>query len=452
MTYETEHPLVRLVRELRQSLTAVRDVQPAFMDTATKADVLVGLASTEAMLAEVRLRVLAVADDVAEEHGARGVAAWFASATRSPLAGGRADLHLARALDGALPALARGLREGAVGVDQARAVARALAELPAEVDAETRGRAERVLVGHCSEFGPMELTRLGRHVLEVVAPEVAEAAEARRLLDLEASARDRSRLRLRRLGDGTTRLSAVLPDVTAARLATYLHAFTNPRRDDGSVRDTAAPDTAGLDGAASVTPHPLEAFTARPRQLAEAFGALLEGLDPVRLPVHGGDATTLVVTVGLGALRTELARASLPGIDDAEGLSAAQARRLACSARVIPAVLGGDGEVLDLGRGRRLFSPAQRRALVVRDGTCRAQGCTVPGAWTEAHHWSSWLDGGPTDLDNAVLLCSHHHHRVHDPGWTAIRLRDGRVRLEPRHAGQPGQHGRPLPSRARHAS
>ena len=182
---------------------------------------------------------------------------------------------------------------------------------------------------------------------------------------------------------------------------------------------------------------PVPVFTTRPRRLAEAFASLLESLDPTRLPLHGGDATTVVVTITLDALRTDLATATLPeaalaGGEDVDGLSAAQARRLACTARIIPAVLGGNSEVLDLSRTRRLFNGPQRRALAIRDRTCRAEHCTIPATWTEAHHWDPWHTGGPTNLDNAVLLCSHHHHRAHDPHHTAEPLPNGDIRFHRR--------------------
>ena len=70
---------------------------------------------------------------------------------------------------------------------------------------------------------------------------------------------------------------------------------------------------------------------------------------------------------------------------------------------------------IDLGRAKRLFTPAQRKALLIRDQTCRAEGCDIPGTWCDAHHLDPWHTGGPTDLDNGVLLCSHHHHRAPRP-------------------------------------
>ncbi|MDZ5621542.1 DUF222 domain-containing protein [Nocardioides sp. HM23] len=166
-----------------------------------------------------------------------------------------------------------------------------------------------------------------------------------------------------------------------------------------------------------------------PRRLGQAFCALLEHLDPTKLPQHGGDSTTVMVTIGLDSLRAELSAGSTVG---GEALSATAIRRLACNSAIIPVVLGGKGEILDLGRSRRLFSPAQRKAMRLRDQGCRAEGCTIPAAWTEAHHLKPWADGGNTDLGDAVLHCNHHHHRAHDPHYTAERLPNGDIRYHRR--------------------
>ena len=85
-------------------------------------------------------------------------------------------------------------------------------------------------------------------------------------------------------------------------------------------------------------------------------------------------------------------------------LSPATVRRLACDASLIPAVLGGHGEPLDVGRRHRLVTPAIRTALILRDRGCSFPGCTVPAAWTDAHHLTHWIDGGRTSL--ATSPCS----------------------------------------------
>lgn len=164
------------------------------------------------------------------------------------------------------------------------------------------------------------------------------------------------------------------------------------------------------------------------RRLAMAFAQLLETLDPRRLPIHGGDATTVVVTIGLDQIRAELAAAGHGLGDDSSRISAAQARRLACTANLIPAVLNGKSEILDLGRSRRLFTRAQRRAMAIRDGRCRAEGCTIPAAWCEAHHRRPWASGGRTDLDDGLLLCRWHHHRAHDDRYLHQVMPGGDIR------------------------
>ena len=139
------------------------------------------------------------------------------------------------------------------------------------------------------------------------------------------------------------------------------------------------------------------------------------------------------------SLKADLATADLIGAglvpgDELTGdqITAAQARRLACTAKILPVVLGGDSLPLDLGRTRRLYTPAQRKALLIRDRTCRGEGCDVPGTWCEAHHLDPWHAGGRTDLADGVLLCSHHHHQAHEPRWRLERLANGDYRFHPR--------------------
>ncbi|GAA2758229.1 hypothetical protein F4554_003353 [Actinopolymorpha rutila] len=93
-------------------------------------------------------------------------------------------------------------------------------------------------------------------------------------------------------------------------------------------------------------------------------------------------------------------------------------RRLACEADLIPVVLGGDGQVLDLGRSDRFFQEHQRRALAIRDGRhCHFPGCQIPEPRCVTHHMTAWDHGGPTDLANEVLLCRFHRTTVHHEGW-----------------------------------
>jgi len=420
-TDERTHPILSCARQVVEVVKDVAGIQPVFMTTGEKQAALVELARAEARLAELRLRVLAASDDVGEATGARDAAAWVSHATQADPQATRAEWHLAKSLE-RRELVAAGMRDGAVSVAQARVITRGLDDLPKELGPGLAVQAEDTLVGFCDRHRPAELRRLAARILDIVAPEIAEAELAKKLEAEENTAREKASLRFRRLGDGRTRISGVLPDAAAARLTGYLDAYGNPHRDHlneqdaGPFGETAAGETGE--------------FIPLHRRRAHALIALLEALDPSKLPEHGGEATTMVVTISLDQLRTDLATAGLldpTGDSDQIDITATHARRLACTAKILPAILGGKGEVLDLGRAQRLFTKAQRRALRLRDQHCRAEGCTIPATWTEAHHLKPWSEGGRTDLNDAVSLCSHHHHRIHDHRYRTDRLANGDI-------------------------
>jgi hypothetical protein len=112
-------------------------------------------------------------------------------------------------------------------------------------------------------------------------------------------------------------------------------------------------------------------------------------------------------------------------LDTGEHLPAATARRMACDAKIIPAVLGGESQILDLGRAARTVSGPLRRAVVLRDGCCTFPTCDIPPQWCVVHHPIHWADGGPTTLTNAVLVCSAHHDTAHRTGWQVRIAADG---------------------------
>ncbi|MFG6403449.1 DUF222 domain-containing protein [Microbacterium sp. P04] len=130
--------------------------------------------------------------------------------------------------------------------------------------------------------------------------------------------------------------------------------------------------------------------------------------------VPTGVSTTVVVRMNLTDLESGVGFGTIDGITQL--VSAATVRRMAADAQIIPCVLGGDSEILDWGRAKRLFTPAQKLASVERDGGCA--GCGLPPSMSVVHHIRWWArDGGPTDLSNAVVLCASCHHRIHDDGW-----------------------------------
>ncbi len=102
-------------------------------------------------------------------------------------------------------------------------------------------------------------------------------------------------------------------------------------------------------------------------------------------------------------------------------------RRLFCDANIVPIVLGGASEVLDVGRQCRLANRAQRRALRAMYRTCAHPHCTVPFDACRIHHVTYWERGGLSNLDNLVPLCERHHHLVHEGGWTLQLFSDRRT-------------------------
>ncbi len=97
----------------------------------------------------------------------------------------------------------------------------------------------------------------------------------------------------------------------------------------------------------------------------------------------------------------------------------AVAIRLACDAAITRVVLGPHSRLTDVGRTTRVVPPHLRRALAARDRGCRFPGCDRPLAWCHAHHVIHWLHGGPTNHHNIIHVCAHHHHLLHEGGWTA---------------------------------
>ena len=122
-----------------------------------------------------------------------------------------------------------------------------------------------------------------------------------------------------------------------------------------------------------------------------------------------------------------------PGVIEgtAVAVSAGTLERNLCDTGFLNITFDDHGNGIDLGREQRIFSPAQRAALAVRDGGCMWPGCDRPPAWTETHHLQHWKDDGPTDLDQGILLCRADHLRLHNEHWHITRDNTGRHWLTP---------------------
>ncbi len=109
-------------------------------------------------------------------------------------------------------------------------------------------------------------------------------------------------------------------------------------------------------------------------------------------------------------------------------LSAETIRRISCDASVALALDDAFGHTMFEGRSRRFPSGPQRREAFRRDRRCRFPGCTN-ATFTDVHHVVHWADQGPTDLENLVTLCNHHHHRVHSREWKVSGNANGVLRF-----------------------
>src|SRR3954468_17522014 len=139
----------------------------------------------------------------------------------------------------------------------------------------------------------------------------------------------------------------------------------------------------------------------------------------------GATGITPKPAAGQGALDTTAKPGGGAILGDLGTISAAEARIHACDCKLIPAVLGTKSELLDLGRQRRLITTPLRQALYLRDRGCAFPGCHRPPRHCQGHHIRHWADGGPTELGNLVLLCAHHHRRLHRSGWQVRIAADG---------------------------
>lgn len=384
------------------------------MSPSEQRQTLVELDRLASRLDELRMRILAAADraEVGAEAGASSTASWLAHVTRQVRPKASSELRLALALDERFEVTRRALADGALNVDQARVIVAAVDDLPADVDPTWRDLAEAHLVDQASHVDARTLKILGRRIFEVLDPESVDRREGEKLADEERRARAQTRFSMRDNGDGTHSGTFKIPDLHAAMLKKAVQSLAAPRR-VGEAR--------------------VDAETGRkrpyPELLGQAFCELVERFPADRLPDAGGVNATVVVTIGHELLLRGIGAATL---DDGTRISAAEARRLACEAAVIPMVLGGDSVPLDVGRTRRLHDRYQRLAMAQRDGGCTADGCDRPPSWCEGHHDQPWAAGGPTDVAHGRLLCFHHHRLAHDDRYRKTVLPDRRISLSRR--------------------
>ena len=332
-------------------------------------------------------------------HGVPTVS-WLASELRYTRSQAAAMVHHASDLS-RFSQLGDALRDGVANERQAQAVTQVLKKLPTDLGGEAEAKAQATMVGYCEQFNSHELGTLSRHLLEVVAPEVAEEAEAKRQ---ERELRDAQRnrhLNFSHDGHGSTTIKGSLPTADAALIQAQIDALAQQmHRTALELHDPGVTQPSW------------------PQRRADALVELARRVAIHReAPKHGGDRPHLVVLINYDDLLGDCHRA---GLADGTQLTAGQLRQYACDAGILPVILGGSSGVLDVGREQRLVTPDIRHALQVRDRGCVFPGCDRPAADCDAHHIIPWAHGGVTALSNLCLLCKHHHNLLEpDMKWAA---------------------------------
>ncbi|MDQ1546338.1 MAG: hypothetical protein QOH69_1242 [Actinomycetota bacterium] len=166
-----------------------------------------------------------------------------------------------------------------------------------------------------------------------------------------------------------------------------------------------------------------------PRSLERKRADILEGVLTAGLKATREGPTDMrtigevTAIISLKDLKSGTGFGILEGTD--EVIPASVIQELVCENGFCPVVVGSKGLPLYHGTRKRYFTRAQRRAMIARDGDrCIVPGCRCRAAQTNAHHVIFSINGGPTDIDNGVLLCPAHHHALHQ-GAFEIKMIDG---------------------------
>ncbi len=373
---------------LLSALDALAEVDASTLTGQEQAEMLRAVGRAEAKLFAIKTRLLSAVDKAGTPRasGAADTGQWAAKLTNSDEVATRRAVAVASGLS-ERRATATALSEGTLSPEHAAVIVQATRQLPPTVTEAQRTRVESALLAKAQELPPQALRRAARRAIEAIEPDVAkvDAHENQLVADEEAAARTKTRLSLHDNGDGTVTGRFTVPTLHGHLLRKIVQSMTAPRR--------------GRLGASEAQVGDATVRTDWDHARGLALCELIEHLPTDHL--HTKTAATIVVTLDEEQMRDRLKAARL---DTGEVISAGEARRLACNAGIIPAVLSGGSMVLDLGRLKRLFSEAQRIALGLVHQSCAAEGCQRPFAWCELHHRDPWSTGGRTDLQEAVPL------------------------------------------------
>jgi hypothetical protein len=282
---------------------------------------------------------------------------------------------------------------------QAEAITQVLGDLPRDFDEQTVARGQGMMVDFAQSHNSSELRRLTAYLVEALSPETADEIEAKRLERQERRAQAHRFLEFRPDGDGSVLIRGSLPTAAAEPFIRIVDAY-------------AAAEKHGLErldpDADYVTPAMRRADGLLTMVQAHSQQALA--------PSSGGDRPRIVVTLSYDKLAKQCTDAGLGAhlTRNGEPLPASVVRQLLCDAEILPAVLGGRSEPLDVGRAQRLVTPPMRAALELRDGGCIFPGCEKPPEACHAHHLIPWWAGGATALSNLARYQTAHSAPLSD--------------------------------------
>lgn len=317
----------------------------------------------------------------------------------------------------AFPLLRAAMDAGSVGLDTVAAISTTLGPIARRCHPAELAAAEEELVAAAA--GAAAAPALGADETLVQARVWSLVLDPDGVLpEYERASRRRS-LRLGRAREGLIPITGDLRPDVAAQLQRLIDAHLSPCVEDRTLPSTGPVFVPSPDDSEMI-PHDPRTHTQKQHDvLASILGVAARAAES---PTIGGTSPALLVTIAASDLERPDGVALIEGTD--QPLPAFVARHIACCGGIQRLVFDDSGRVIELGSRQRVFTGHQRRAITARDGGCVIPGCCIPAAWCEVHHDTEHARGGPTHIDNGVLLCWHHHRTLETSGWS-VRMVDG---------------------------
>ena len=302
------------------------------------------------------------------------------------------------------PVLAAAIDAGSLDADHVRTLVSTMRQLPNHLQPADLECAERMLVGSTLQTDPQQFKLVAEHLKLVIDPDGPEPDPNGQRGKMEFTIGSKS------VATGLTPFHGCLDDLGIATLRAVIDPLSAPKAAVNGVKDSRS------------------AASRRAHAVVEVFEFVLRHGDDV-LPSTGGERPHVTVTLDWDLLQDAAGNATF---DNGYPMNPGDLRRVLCDAKVLPAVLNGKSQVLDVGRAQRWFPTGVRKALNLRDKGCSFPGCDRPPGWCEAHH-VRWFkrDLGDTSYANGVLLCSFHHAEIHKVEWKISIHPDGTPEFVP---------------------